>query len=129
MERLQLMERMLGHFIGHVPNEMDELRRVAETIGVGDQPRWSDSTSNERAHDSDDSTISDESFTRQEIAGNAFREFCSNAHVSSENLWLITRSDYSGELSHWNFSKRVHDKIHRLGQESVGSPPFLDLDV
>ncbi|KAI0149298.1 putative C6 transcription factor [Pestalotiopsis sp. NC0098] len=98
MERLQLMERMLGHFIGHVPNEMDELRRVAETIGVGDQPRWSDSTSNERAHDSDDSTIPDESFTRQEIAGNAFH--------------------YSGELSHWNFSKRVHDKIHRLGQES-----------
>ncbi|ETS77404.1 hypothetical protein PFICI_11278 [Pestalotiopsis fici W106-1] len=96
-ERLEVMERMLQHFIGHVPSELDELRRLAETLIAGGQSARPGPIDSGRADDSDASTMSDESFTRKEIAGNA-------AH-------------YSGELSHWNFSNRVKDEIYRLGDD------------
>ncbi|RDW63552.1 hypothetical protein BP6252_11097 [Coleophoma cylindrospora] len=93
-ERLRIMEQILRHFIGNVPSDINSLRKVAETLN-GEHSRLPDSVGNEGADDSDDSAIGEESFTVNEISENA-------AH-------------YSGELSHWNFSKRVQRKIDSLG--------------
>ncbi|KAH8885848.1 hypothetical protein GQ53DRAFT_728435 [Thozetella sp. PMI_491] len=96
-ERLKVMEQILRHFIGEIPSDIKELRRVADTL-ARERPRPPESVGNEGAYDSDDSAMAEESFTLKEISENA-------AH-------------YSGELSHWNFSKRVQRKINSLGAES-----------
>ncbi|KAH8658488.1 C6 transcription factor [Xylariales sp. PMI_506] len=105
-ERSKLMEQILSHFIGDVPRDINELRIVAESIR-GQQPKLSGVIGNEEAYDSDDSEVADESFTAKEMSEN------SSFH-------------YSGDLSHWNFSKRVHHKINSLEAENDQHVPSCE---
>jgi hypothetical protein len=74
------MEQIVRHFIGDVPNDINELRRVSETLDR-EHTRLPGSIGNEGAYDSDDLAIADESFTMEEISGNAAREFCSRVRA------------------------------------------------
>ena len=68
------MDRMLRHFIGHVPSDINELRRVAESLDA-DRAKLPTSIINDASYDSDDSAIADESFMFKEISGNVTRVF------------------------------------------------------
>lgn len=78
------MEQMLKHFIGHVPNDINELRKIAESL---DKSRLQicNSILDDATYDSDDSAVADECFMFKEISGNVTREWtCSGALIMYE---------------------------------------------
>jgi hypothetical protein len=112
---MEYMERIIKHFIGDVPCDTQNLQRIAETLKneILRPPCSITSITNEESDDAEHLEIADEKFTLKELSDNTARE--------SDICCVLTRkrlgsqdADYSGEFSHWSFSKRVQQRIDTL---------------
>ncbi|PVH86721.1 hypothetical protein DL98DRAFT_481750 [Cadophora sp. DSE1049] len=92
-EKIRLMERIIKHQLGDVPCDTQSLSKIIETLEEADG-RLLDSNNADDMDDSEELPITDQEFTVTALSNNA-------AH-------------YSGEYSHWSFSKRVLDRVGKL---------------
>ncbi|VUC30000.1 unnamed protein product [Clonostachys rosea] len=99
------MEQITAHFIGNIPRDNDKLRKIAENLTRGHQYPASAEVAYD-PDDSDGSAIAEETYTVEEISDNAIH--------------------YSGELSHWNFSRRVQREVNSLATDSGPHESFSD---
>ena len=71
-EKMEYMERIIKHFIGDVPCDTPDLRRIAETLH-NENSEPSGSIANEEADDTEDLEIADEDFTVNALSNNTAR--------------------------------------------------------
>ncbi|ORY65551.1 fungal-specific transcription factor domain-containing protein [Pseudomassariella vexata] len=88
-ERVQCLERLVTHFLGDIPLDVNNLRRITERLKTG--PGSNNATGYIDWEDLEGLTLEDESFTVKTLSPGT-------AH-------------YSGEFSHWNFSQRIRQQL------------------
>lgn len=88
-ERLSHLERIAAHFLGNVPLDLNNLRRITERLSS--RPEASSVSGDTILDDLEGLTLEDENFTVKTLSPNI-------AH-------------YSGEFSHWNFSQRIRQRL------------------
>lgn len=69
---MEYMERIIKHFIGDVPDDTQNLRRIAETLH-NENVRPPGPIANEEAGDTEDLEITDEDFTLKALSDNTAR--------------------------------------------------------
>ena len=71
-EKMEYMERIIKHFIGDVPCDTPDLRRIAETLH-NENSEPDGSIANEEADDTEGLEIADEDFTVNALSNNTAR--------------------------------------------------------